>query len=94
MKVSTSTLEQKAKVKLLARAPCDGDNDPSWGKPDATVTIVEFGDFLCPYCKRGRACGCSRKSMARTSRVVFKNLPLRMHHTTRRREAAGRQRFR
>lgn len=34
------------------RFDIDVDDDPSLGPPDAPITIVEFSDFNCPYCKR------------------------------------------
>jgi protein-disulfide isomerase len=55
--------------------------DPSWGKRTALVTIVEFGDFQCPYCLRVEA----TLDRLRTTygpddlRIVWKNNPLPFH---------------
>ena len=57
------------------------EGHPSRGPGDATVTIVEFGDFQCPFC------GNLHPIMERvrgiypdTVRIVFRNFPLRSVH--------------
>jgi protein-disulfide isomerase len=55
-------------------------NSASLGKKDASVTLVEFSDFECPFCQR-------LATMLETEilpndpdvRVVFRNYPLEMH---------------
>jgi protein-disulfide isomerase len=55
--------------------------DPTWGARTALVTIVEFGDFQCPFCVRVEA----TLDRLRTTygpadlRIVWKNNPLPFH---------------
>ncbi|MDH4319035.1 MAG: thioredoxin domain-containing protein [Desulfobulbaceae bacterium] len=61
-------------------ASIDQGNSPFKGNPNAPVTIVIFSDFQCPYCKSARTLidqvAAANKD---TLKIVFKNLPLRMH---------------
>lgn len=53
---------------------------PYRGKKDAPVTIVEFSDFQCPYCKRtAPLLDKVLKNNPDTVKLIFKNLPLRIH---------------
>jgi protein-disulfide isomerase len=62
------------------RYPCPPGKSPVRGPADALVTIVEFADYECPYCREDEAA--VRKVLAaypNQVRLVFKNLPLDMH---------------
>lgn len=59
-----------------------GANDPSFGPEDAAVTIVEFSDFECPYCRRHNL---EVKALILAAygdniRYVFKDFPLTSIH--------------
>ena len=49
-------LMKKANVRIMLEPPRSEiaipPGEPSRGSPDAPITIVEFSDFQCPYCKR------------------------------------------
>jgi protein-disulfide isomerase len=53
---------------------------PVLGKPTALVTIVEFGDFQCPFCSRAESTvRILREQYGEKIRVVWKNEPLPFH---------------
>ncbi|MHB8629495.1 MAG: DsbA family protein [Aggregatilineales bacterium] len=54
---------------------------PSWGPADAKVTVVEFGDFQCPYCAQffRYTYPLLRQNYADKIRFVFRNFPLPQH---------------
>jgi protein-disulfide isomerase len=57
--------------------PVDESRDPIRGAPDARVTLVEYGDFECPYC--GQAETVIRDLLAEFDddlRYVWRHLPL------------------
>jgi protein-disulfide isomerase len=58
----------------------DIGKSPVKGPENAKVTIVEFSDFQCPYCKRGAdTMEELLKAYPNDVKVVFKNLPLPFH---------------
>jgi protein-disulfide isomerase len=55
-------------------------DDPVWGGADATVTIVAFLDYECPYCAEGwGVLGEIGARYGRDVRIAFKQLPLASH---------------
>jgi protein-disulfide isomerase len=56
------------------------DGWPSKGKPDAPVTIVEFGDFECPNCRQLDIVLRQLLPESPQVRLVFKDFPLEQIH--------------
>jgi protein-disulfide isomerase len=58
------------------------DDDPAWGPVDASVVIVEFSDFQCPYCERFHRETYPRLRAAYEGKIrfVFRDLPLTQIH--------------
>ena len=57
------------------------EKDHAAGPPDAPVTLVEYGDYECPYC--GRAYPVVKELQKRLGdrlRFVFRNFPLNTLH--------------
>lgn len=72
-----------AAVKVKDPSTLFGPNDPMLGNPKAKVTIVEFSDFQCPYCRTffEDTYGKLKKEYIDTGKVrlVFRNFPLSFH---------------
>ena len=64
------------------------DDDPVKGNPDATVTIVEFSDFQCPFCKRFHP---TARKIVETYQGkvnwVYRHFPLNFHNPGAQKEA-------
>lgn len=75
---------------ILAKAPepakiqASVDDDPSFGNPNAPITIIEFSDFQCPYCERfhSETQGLIEKNYVETGKVkiVYRDFPLANIH--------------
>ncbi len=56
------------------------DNEIVFGPHDAKVTVIEFSDFQCPYCKTfHHDLVTALKAYGDQVRFVYKNLPLSFH---------------
>jgi Na+/H+ antiporter NhaA len=69
-----------AEVIVDLEAPVEPKRDHIRGRPDAPVTLVEYGDFQCPYC--GQAETVVRELLAGHGdlRYVWRHLPLNDVH--------------
>ena len=64
-----------------ADSPVDPDRDHIRGRPDAPLTLVEYGDFECPFCSRATgAIDEVRAHFGDELRYVWRHLPLERVH--------------
>jgi protein-disulfide isomerase len=69
---------EKEDTKTVWRVPVG--SSPVYGKAEAPVTIIEFSDFQCPYCKRvGPTMQKIKETYADKVRIVWKHEPLPFH---------------
>jgi len=63
------------------KKPALAENRAYEGAKDAPITIVEYSDFECPFCRRGHATVSQLlKDYPGKIRVLFKNLPIERIH--------------
>lgn len=81
-----SSYTKKNPVELYLKRPkapaldFNFEGDSVWGKDDAKVTVVEFSDFQCPFCAKGKdRVNELKKEYGKKIRFVFKHFPLPMH---------------
>lgn len=78
-----SKLESQAGLKILLQPPrlhVAADGSAVTGPKDAPVTIVEFSDFQCPFCRRAEdSLTAVRKEYGNKLRTVYRDYPLPIH---------------
>jgi len=69
------------------------DDDPVLGNPDAPVTVVEFSDFQCPFCRRlfSDTLPQLKEKYVKTGKVkfVYRDFPLAFHPMAQKYAEAG-----
>lgn len=64
----------------LLKVPVTSE-DQIQGPEDARITLVEYGDFECPYCKRSyQVVKALQKQFGNQLRFIFRNFPLKEIH--------------
>jgi protein-disulfide isomerase len=80
---------QKAELAKNARA-VDAKNDFIYGKADAVISIIEYSDFECPFCKQFADIPIKVvDSMPNQVNLVWRNFPLPFHDPMASKEAAA-----
>ncbi len=79
-KLKESLIAAERKAQQAAVADVIKPNTPVRGPANAPVTIIEFGDFECPFCARVQpTLAALEKAYAGKVRFAFKQMPLPFH---------------
>ena len=77
------SLHKSAKLEILMARPrveVAVDDDPSKGNAKAPITLIEFSDFQCPFCKRAReTVNKVLETYGDKVHYVFRDYPLSFH---------------
>jgi protein-disulfide isomerase len=80
--------EQERPNQLARNVPPPAKDDHVYGNPEAPVTLIEYSDFECPFCKRFHI---TAKELVDRSNgqvgLVYRHFPLDFHNPGARKEA-------
>lgn len=82
---AVAELRKKAQVDIQLEEPrlpeiTNDGSSPSIGPAEASITLIEFSDFQCPFCRESRVIVQKvLENYGQNVRLVFKHLPLDMH---------------
>lgn len=77
-------MEQQLDEQFKSPVKIEIGTSPVKGPADAPITVVEFSDFECPFCKRGAATVDElMKAYPGKVKLVYKNRPLNFHKQAR-----------
>ena len=69
--------EEKAEQIVKLTLPVDNIRDHIQGPPTAPVTLLEYGDYQCPYCGQAyQIIKQVQKHLGNKLRFVFRNFPI------------------
>lgn len=72
------------------RVPVDSSDDPSWGPSDASVSIIIFSDFQCPFCAQvAETLRQVKTQYGDRVRLVYRDFPLPNHRDAPKAAEAG-----